>query len=70
MNNRLNTDNNINNINNIYLFLLNKYKTNFPKNFNEKTHKISEIKNSIEYQKLSTEEQDKLFIELMSYKGG
>jgi len=65
----LNTNNNIIN-NNIYLLLLNKYKKNPPENFNQKLKKISEIKNSLDYQKLSLEEQEKLFVDLMSYKGG
>lgn len=70
MNNRMNTNNNINKDNNIYLLLLNKYKQNLPKNFTEKIHRISEIKNSEEYQSLSFEDQDKLFAELTCYKGG
>lgn len=70
MNNRLNTDNNINNINNIYLLLLNKYKKNLPKNYNEKVKAIGDIKRTEEYQQLSPEEQFNLFIELQSYKGG
>lgn len=70
MNNSVNTNNNINNINNIYLSLLNKYKQNFPRTFNEKIQRIAEIKNSLDYQRLSIEEQDKLFLELTAYKGG
>ena len=69
LNNGLNTDNNINKENNIYLFIINKYKKNFPKNYAEKIKIIGELKNSKEYQQLSLEEQDKLFLELMNYKG-
>jgi hypothetical protein len=54
--------------NNIYLFIINKYKQNFPKNYAEKIKIIGEIKNSKEYQQLSLEEQDKLYLELMNCK--
>ena len=67
---QVNTNKNVKNVNNIYLFLLNKYKQNLPKTFAEKIHRISEIKNSEEYQSLSFEDQNKLFNELTFYKGG
>ena len=66
----MNTNNNINNKTNIYKLLINKYKQNLPKNFNEKIQRIAEIKNSLDYQQLSFEEQDQLFMELMVFKGG
>ena len=67
---QVNTNKNVKNVNNIYLFLLNKYKQNLPKNYAEKIFKIGEIKKSKEYQMLSLEEQENLFIELTSYRGG
>lgn len=70
MNSNLNTNNNINKDNKIYNLLINKYKQNLPKNFNEKIQRIGEIKNSLDYQNLSMDEQDELFMELMSCKGG
>ena len=47
MNNSVNTNNNINNINNIYLSLLNKYKQNFPRTFNEKVQKLTDKINGV-----------------------
>ena len=67
---QVNTNKNVKNVNNIYLFLLNKYKKNLQKNYAEKIFKIGEIKKSKEYQMLSLEEQENLFIELTSYRGG
>ena len=67
---QVNTNKNVKNVNNIYLLLLNKYKQNLPKSYAEKIFKIGEIKKSKEYQMLSLEEQENLFIELTSYRGG
>lgn len=61
-----NTDNKDNNI--IFNLLLNKYKQNYPKTYSEKVHRISEIKNSVEYQKLSIADQDRLFNKLMTIR--
>lgn len=64
-----NTYNNINKDNNIiFNLLLNKYKQNFPQTYNQKIQRIAEIKNSVDYQKLSAEEQDELFNKLMAMR--
>lgn len=65
-NKQLTTNNKDNNI--IFNLLLNKYKQNFPTNYLQKIHRIAEIKNSVEYKKLSVEEQDILFNKLMAMR--
>ena len=65
-NKQLTTNNKDNNI--IFNLLLNKYKQNFPKTYSEKVHRISEIKNTVEYQKLSIKDQDRLFNKLMTMR--
>lgn len=58
-----NTDNNDNNI---YLFLFNKYKAKIEgKKFYERVSILSQLSNEIDYQVLSSDEQDTLFNELM-----
>lgn len=60
--NRLDKDN--------YIILFNKYKSKIEKaNFTEKIKLISQCKEEKEYEELSFETQDKLFMELMSIKG-
>lgn len=55
------------NVKNIYLYLFNKYKERIEKeNANKKISLITECQNSSEYALLTTEEQDKLFYDLMS----
>lgn len=65
-NKQLTTNNKDNNI--IFNLLLNKYKQNFPTNYLQKIHRIAEIKNSVEYKKLSIEDQDILFNKLMAMR--
>lgn len=65
-NKQLTTNNKDNNI--IFNLLLNKYKQNFPTNYLQKIHRIAEIKNNVEYKKLSVEEQDILFNKLMAMR--
>ena len=58
-----------NNDNNIILnLLLNKYRQNFPQTYSQKIHLISEIQNSLDYQKLSKEEQNRLFYALTTMR--
>ena len=69
--NTLDTDNNDNNDNNniYYLSLFNKYKEQISgKNFSEKIKAIGECKKEEQYSLLNLEQQDKLFMELMSLK--
>ena len=55
-----------NNDNNIYLYLFNKYSEQIKaENESKKIPIISACKNSKEYSLLTSEEQDKLFYELM-----
>lgn len=53
--------------NNLYLILFNKYKERLKActYFGEKVRVQKELKDDIDYQKLTTEQQDKLFRELM-----
>ena len=63
----LDTDNNDNNI--YYLSLFNKYKEQISgKNFSEKIKAIGECKREEQYSLLNLEQQEKLFMELMSLK--
>lgn len=56
-----------NNDNNIYLYLFNKYSEQIKaENESKKISIISACKNSEEYSLLTSEEQDKLFIDLIS----
>ncbi len=56
-----------NNDNNIYLFLFNKYKEQIEKeNANKKVQIITECQNCSDYKLLTLEEQEQLFIDLMS----
>ncbi len=59
------TDTN-NNDNNIYLFLFNKYKKRIKEQPKRTIQIISELKKSSDYELLTIEEQDKLFMELMN----
>lgn len=62
---QMNTNNNDNNI--IYINLFNKYKEQIEKESESKKIRIiSECQNSSDYEKLTLEEQDKLFYDLMS----
>lgn len=55
------------NVKNIYLYLFNKYKIEIEnRHANERIRIISECKNCNEYALLTQEEQDQLFIDLMS----
>lgn len=55
------------NVKNIYLYLFNKYKAEIEKcHANERIRIISECKNCSDYSLLTVEEQDQLFIDLMS----
>ena len=55
------------NVKNIYLYLYNKYKEQIEKeNENKKVNIIAECQKCQEYSLLTTEEQDKLFYDLMS----
>lgn len=61
------TNKNVKNDNNIYITLFNKYKEQIEKeNAGRKFLIISECKRDEDYLKLSEEEQDQLFMELMS----
>ena len=63
----MNTNKNIKNDNNIYITLFNKYKDQIEKeNAGRKFLIISECKRDEDYSRLSEEEQEKLFYELMS----
>lgn len=62
-NKQVTTNNKDNNI--IFNLLLNKYKQNFPQTYNQKIQRIAEIKNSDDYQRLTIDEQDRLFNKLM-----
>lgn len=71
MNNKRTTDeqsmNTNNNINNIYYILFNKYKEQIEKeNENQRIKIISDCKNCSEYSLLTLEEQEQLFLDLMS----
>ena len=56
-----------NNDNNYYLILFNKYKKRIEEeNENKKINIISQCKNCKEYADLTLEEQEKLFMDLMS----
>lgn len=59
-----------NNDNNIYLYLFNIYKAKLEKiekkDFSRQIKIISECKNSDDYQKMSLEDQNKLYIDLIS----
>lgn len=67
MNNKRTTSEHKQECNNIYLYLFNKYKAKIEKcHANEKIRIISECKNCSEYTLLTQEEQDQLFIDLMS----
>ncbi|MCI8654557.1 MAG: hypothetical protein HFJ48_01600 [Clostridia bacterium] len=68
-NKQVTTNNKDNNNNNIYLYLFNIYKAKIQKsNFGEKVRVLSELKEDKKYELLSSENQDKLFYELMSVK--
>ena len=55
------------NVKNIYLYLFNKYKAKIEKGkANERIRIISECKNCSDYSLLTQEEQDQLFMDLMS----
>lgn len=55
------------NVKNIYLYLFNKYKAKIEKGkANERIRIISECKNCSDYSLLTEEEQDQLFMDLMS----
>ena len=63
------TNNNDNNVNNIFYFnLLNRYKERAKNSFTfqEKRKVISEAQNDEDYKQLNSEEQNKLFFELMA----
>ena len=67
----VNTTVDVSNINRLrqdnYINLFNKYKERIEKeNANKKISLITECQNSSEYALLTTEEQDKLFFDLMS----
>lgn len=60
------TDTN-NNDNNIYLFLFNKYKKQIEQeSANRKVQIITECQNCSDYELLTLEEQEQLFLNLMS----
>ena len=59
------TDTN-NNDNNIYLFLFNKYKKKIEEQPRRTIQIVSELKNSADYELLTIEDQDKLFMDLMN----
>ena len=59
------TDTN-NNDNNIYLFLFNKYKKQIEEQPRRTIQIVSELKNSADYELLTIEDQDKLFMDLMN----
>lgn len=60
------TDTN-NNDNNIYLFLFNKYKKQIEEeNANRKVQIITECQKCSDYELLTLEEQEQLFLDLMS----
>lgn len=54
------------NVKNLYLFLFNKYKEKIQKEPRKKVQIITELKNSMDYDTLSAEEQENIFYELMS----
>lgn len=55
-----------NNDNNIYLFLFNKYKAKIEsQNFGERIKVLNQLSSDIDYQVLSSDEQGRLFNELM-----
>lgn len=54
------------NVKNIYLFLFNKYKKQIEEKPKQTIQIIRELKNSIDYDLLTIEEQDKLFLDLMN----
>ena len=59
------TDTN-NNDNNIYLILFNKYKKQIEEQPRRTIQIVSELKNSADYELLTIENQDKLFMDLMN----
>lgn len=60
-------DNKIDTDNNIYLFLFNKYKAKIEnQKFGERVKILTQLKNEIDYQVLSNEEQDDLFNKLIN----
>lgn len=59
------TDTN-NNDNNIYLILFNKYKKQIEEQPRRTIQIVSELKNSADYELLTIEDQDKLFMDLMN----
>lgn len=61
------TNNNDNNI--IFNLIINKYAQNPPQNYREKIKRIAEIKNSQDYELLTLEQQNELFIKLMEIGG-
>lgn len=55
--------------NNIYINLINKYKNKIAsENYAQKIKTLSEVKKDNDFNKLSEEEKDKLFLELMAVK--
>lgn len=66
MNNKRTTSEHKQECNNIYLFLFNKYKAKLEgKKFYERVSILSQLSSDIDYQVLSSDEQDRLFNELM-----
>lgn len=61
-NNKRNTDNKYNNI--IYLYLLNKYRVENRKNFNEYMKKARELRNDEKWNELTRDEQQKILSEI------
>lgn len=59
------TDTN-NNDNNIYFILFNKYKKQIEEQPKRTIQIVSELKNSADYELLTIEDQDKLFMDLMN----
>lgn len=59
------TDTN-NNDNNIYFILFNKYKKQIEEQPRRTIQIVSELKNSADYELLTIEDQDKLFMDLMN----
>ena len=55
-----------NNDNNIYLFLFNKYKKQIEEKPNRIIQIISELRNSSDYDLLTIEEQEQIYIDLMN----
>lgn len=67
MNNKRTTSEHKQECNNIYLFLFNKYKAKIEnQKFGERVKILSQLKNEIDYQVLSNEEQNDLFNKLIN----